>query len=108
MRLVEFGVDEPIPTLAIPLNGSDLLPCDFDLAYQTTFEAAYLGDLVDYANLPVNFDRYSPADQARIANRMLAVLAAAQAGADLEAGPVHVHALSLEAALSQLAMLQAK
>ncbi|MFN8512336.1 MAG: DUF4058 family protein [Thermomicrobiales bacterium] len=102
MRLVEFGVDEQIPTLAIPLNGPDLLSCDFDLAYQTTFEAAYLGDLVDYATLPVHFDRYSPADQARIANRILAVLAAAQAGADLEAGPLPADTLPLDEALVQL------
>lgn len=105
MRLVEFGVDEPIPTLAIPLNGPDLLSCDFDLAYQTTFETAYLGDLVDYATLPVNFDRYSPTDQARIANRMLVVLAAAQAGTDLEAGPFPPAELPLNEAMEQLTAL---
>jgi hypothetical protein len=102
MRLVEFGVDEPIPTLAIPLNGPDVLSCNFDQVYRTTFETAFLGDLVDYASLPPNFDRYSPADQARIANRMLAVLVAAQAGADLEAGPLPITALPLSEAQTQL------
>lgn len=101
-RLVEFGVDEPIPAVAIPLNGPDLLNCDFATVYRTTFEIGFLGDLVDYRQLPMHFDRYSPADQARIARRMLAVLRAARAGGDLEAGALPVAALSLEDALGQL------
>jgi hypothetical protein len=105
VRLVEFGVDELIPTIEIPLNGADLLPCAFAQVYRTTFETGFLGDLVDYATLPVNFDHYSPTDQARIANRMLAVLAAAQSGADLEAGPLPVATLSLDEAMGQLAGL---
>jgi hypothetical protein len=108
VRLVEFGVDEPIPPVAIPLNNADLLSCDFAQVYQTTFETGFLGDLVDYATLPINFDRYSPADQTRIANRMLAVLTAAQAEVDLETGPFAATALSLETALTQMALVQAQ
>lgn len=59
-------------------------------------------ETVDYAVLPHNFDRYSSADQTRIARRMLAVLDAAQAGADLEAGPFPVAAVSWDEALRQL------
>ena len=105
-QLIEFGVDEPIPTVAIPLNGPDLLLCDFDHVYQTTFATGFLGDLVDYGQLPPHFDRYSPADQARIARRMLAVLNAAQAGADLEAGAFPVAEVSLDEALRQLGALE--
>jgi hypothetical protein len=102
----EFAVDAPIPTLNIPLSGDDQLTFDFDAPYQRLYREMLYGlDTVDYATLPPNFERYSPADRARIANRMLAVIAAAQAGVDLEAGPLPVAALSLDEALGQLAGL---
>jgi hypothetical protein len=49
-----------------------------------------LGRDVDYVQLPLNFDRYLPDDQARIARRMLATCAAASRGDDLEVGPFAV------------------
>ena len=86
--------------------GSGALVFDFDAPYQRLYQEMLYGlDTVDYAILPPNFDRYSPADQARIANRVLAVIAAAQAGVDLEAGPFPVATLSLDEALGQLAGL---
>ena len=61
------------------------------------------GQRVDYAQLPLNFDRYRPDDQARIANRMLAVLKAAQDGIGLEvSAPLPVEAIPLESALERL------
>jgi hypothetical protein len=57
---------------------------------------------VDYRQLPPHFDRYSPADQARIAARMVAVLRAARAGADLEAAPLPVEDIPLEMALAEI------
>ena len=105
--IAEFDVDEPIPTLTIPLNGEDTLRFDFDQPYQKTYtETLYGLELVDYSQLPHHFDRYSPTDQARIANRMVAVLQAAQTGVDLESGPFTAGALLLEEALAQIDLYQ--
>jgi Protein of unknown function (DUF4058) len=104
---VEFDVDSVIPAMTIPLNGSDSFVCDFSLAYHKTFEEALYGrHYADYTRLPLNIDRYSTDDQARILNRMLAVLEAAQHGLDLEQNaPLTVKALPLEAAQAQLQTL---
>ncbi len=62
-----FELEEPIPTLAIPLLGEDSFLLDFGAAYQTTFEndrRAHL--LIDYEQLPINFESYLPADQQKI------------------------------------------
>jgi hypothetical protein len=104
--LNEFAVDESIPTISIPLSGEDQLAFDFNAPYQRLYQEMLYGlDTVDYATLPSNFERYSPADRARIANRMLAVLATVQSGADLEAGPLPAAALSLDEALGRLTEL---
>jgi hypothetical protein len=105
-----FDVDQPIPEVVIPLNDADHLRFDFGIPYQTQFPAMLYGidpDAIDYAALPVNFDRYSAADQARIANRMVAVLEAAARGDDLEGGPFPVEARPLEEALARVEQLRA-
>lgn len=103
----EFSVDDPIPQMPIQLNGDDVLRFDFGEAYQKTFVAAAYGlKSVDYAQLPLNFERYSPSDQARIVNRMLAVLKASEAKHDIEAdSPLPTKNLSLVDALAQLKIL---
>ncbi len=96
-------VDEPLPALTIPLLGADGLVYDFGTPYHKTLSDALYGlELVDYAHLPLNFERYSPADQARIANRMLAVLEAQAQGLDLESGPFPVGDLPLDEGLARL------
>ncbi len=81
----EFDVDDPIPTAEIPLNGDDVLTFDFDAPYQKTFEELFYGlELVDYSQLPLNMDRYSPGDQVRILARMLAIMKAVRDGVDLD------------------------
>ncbi|MEZ4735871.1 MAG: hypothetical protein R3E79_52950 [Caldilineaceae bacterium] len=107
MRVRAFDVDEPIPTLTIPLTAGDALSFDFGVPYRKTFDEALFGlELVDYGQLPVNFNRYSKTDQTRIAARMLAVLEAARAGVDLETGPFPVKAVTLEAALTEIEALR--
>ncbi len=102
-RSRQFVVDEPIPTMAIPLSAGDAIEFDFGAPYQKTFEEMFYGDRVDYSQLPMNFDLYSEADQTRIVSRMLAVLAASQNGEDLErVAPLPVQAVSLEAGLARL------
>jgi hypothetical protein len=98
----EFDVDERIPVIEIPLNGGDKLTFDFGAPYQKTFEEGFFGDEVDYSQLPLNFERYSTADQRRITARMLAVLEAERAGVDLESGLLPVKNVPLDEALKQI------
>jgi hypothetical protein len=102
-RIAEFDVDTPIPSPDIPLSADDILTLDFSAPYQETLtRAAYGLDLVDYSHLPLHFERYSADDQARIVNRMLAVLEAAKTGLDLETGPFPAKSLPLDEALMRL------
>lgn len=81
-----FDVDDPIPTVAIPLNAGDIFTFDFGAAYNKTFkETLYGAEFVDYSQPPLNFDHYSRADQVRIIHRVYTVLKAASEGEDLEA-----------------------
>lgn len=105
--LAEFDVDAPIPTAPIPLNGNDVLHFDFGAPYRKTFEETLYGwRLVDYSQFPERYDRYSPADQQRIAQRMVAVLEAARAGKDLETGPFPVETMRQEEALRRIEVLR--
>jgi hypothetical protein len=62
-----IGVLDAIPTLPIPLNGADRLPVDFGAVYQTVYDSSRLfQDLGERGALPVQFRRYSDADQAAI------------------------------------------
>lgn len=107
MRVRQFDVDDPIASLPVSLNAADRLEIDFDTPYHAIYKSALYGlERVDYAQLPVNFDRYREPDQARIVNRMLSVLEAAQAGTDLESGPFPARALDLTEALQALDTLR--
>lgn len=87
-QVYEFDVDTPIPSATLPLNYGNRLDFDFNAVYHKHFEEALLGYGCDYSELPMNFDRYSPADQVRILTRMLTVLQAAQENRDLEQAPL--------------------
>jgi hypothetical protein len=103
VRVKEFDVDKPIPTMNIALNGDDVLEFDFGAPYHKTLSDALYGlELVDYGQFPIHFDRYREADQTRIANRMLTVLEAAAAGKNLEVELPPVGHWPLEAAITQL------
>ncbi len=69
-----FNVDTLIPKLDTPLAGSDAMTIDFNAVYNRTFASnRYYGTiLVDYEQLPVNFEAYTEADQQRIRERMQA------------------------------------
>lgn len=83
-----FDVDDDIPVVKIPLNGTDVLVFDFGKTYAKTHDETLYGmRLVDYSDRPPHFDRYSPADQARVMHRMATVMQAVADGKDLEDGP---------------------
>jgi hypothetical protein len=65
-RVHGIDVDMPLPTVAIPLAGSDSLLFDFEAVYQRTFEGDRWGTSINYEVPPINIESYSAADQARI------------------------------------------
>lgn len=105
-QVAAFGIDDPLPIMPIPLAQADFLAFDFSMPYRKSFEESLYGRFVDYQQLPVNFQRYSPTDQACILNRMLAVIQAHQAGVNLEDVPLPTNDLSLENALQQWEQIQ--
>ncbi len=88
-NLFLFGVDEPIPSIIIPLATGDVTGAvNFDATYNNSFfEADELHSFVDYSRDPVDFATYSAADQQRIRNRMQIVQAKAAQGVSLTDGP---------------------
>ncbi len=103
VRVKEFDVDEIIPRMNIALNGNDVLEFDFAAPYHKTLTDALYGlEWSDYSEFPVHFDHYREADQTRIANRMLTVLEAANAGQNLEVELPPVGDLPLDVTLARL------
>jgi hypothetical protein len=70
-----FRVDDPIPTIEVPLADEDSVVVDFNAVYQHTFAAnnVYGMLIVDYEKLPEGFETYDEEDQRRIKARMEAV-----------------------------------
>lgn len=106
--LHQFDVDAPVPKVEIPLNAGDIVSVDFNVVYQTTFERMGYGQVIDYAQLPMEFERYTPADQTRIARRMLAVMEAVRDGHDLATAlaPLDVKDIPLDEALEAIRLWQ--
>lgn len=100
----EFGVDEPIPRIRIPLVASDQVEVDFNASYRQTFSAGFYGDFVDYSKEPPGFDHYAPWDQVKILGRMLAVLEeySQQSPGELSGG-IEPYSGTLESLLERLA-----
>jgi len=81
-----FAVDEPIKSIPVPLLGADIVNLDVNAAYHQTFSdnRAYGLAMVDYANLPIQFKKYTDADQDKIRARMAAVQATGAPSLDSE------------------------
>ncbi|MDX1990767.1 MAG: DUF4058 family protein [bacterium] len=70
-RTYSFAVDTPIPVIEIPLSGEEVFPLDFNTIYHDTYKSIRAYSLrVDYEQLPLRFETYSPDDQARISSVM--------------------------------------
>lgn len=89
---IDFGVEEEIPTVPIPLLDQDIVQMELNAVYYTTYERALYGidpkTQVNYRVFPANFQNYTLADQQKITKRMLTVIDAAQNGIDLEGDTV--------------------
>lgn len=68
--LYEFGVDDAIPTVTIPLNAGEKVAFDFGLPYTKTFEEGLYGLELDYSLPPTAFERYHEHDRGLILKRM--------------------------------------
>ena len=75
MEVYGFYVDQPLEPITIPLAGTDTIIVNFNEVYNITFSRnRYYGTrIVDYEQLPLRFETYTPADQERIKARMQAV-----------------------------------
>lgn len=70
----DFGVDDSMPIVSVPLAGGDNFLLNFGEVYNRTFSASRLFQSnVDYARDPVQFDRYTEADRERIRQRISAI-----------------------------------
>ena len=80
-----FGIDNPIPTIPVPLAGDTRLIFDLQAVYDWTFgQTPFYHSIVDYAKEPLAFTTYHPTDQERIRRRMAWL---AQPDLDLAQGP---------------------
>lgn len=107
LYVAHFSVDEIIPIITIPLHGQDLVDFNLHAAYQATFTRIRYGKsldtLIDYQQIPPNFDTYRLSDQQKILKRMLAVMDAANRGVDLEGAaiPLEIEESRLQTLLAQ-------
>lgn len=87
--IAAFDVDQPIPSLSIPLNRADHFTFDFNSIYHQTFAAQpAFGLAVDYIMPPTAAKRdYNQRDQIRIAARMLTVQKLHREGTPLSGNP---------------------
>jgi hypothetical protein len=74
MYIYGVRVDEPLPTIPIPLLGDEIVPLDLDAVYQRTFHRLRsFWDAPDYGEPPARLESYQPVDRARIEARMAAI-----------------------------------
>lgn len=71
-----FSVDEPVEIVTIPLADEEVLDFDFGAVYHHTFVMRRWGVYIDYEQLPLRFETYSPADQERIRAKMAVLVPA--------------------------------
>src|SRR5690606_10252748 len=73
-KVYGFSVGDTIPVIEIPLADADVIVFDFGAVYNQFYaNTRFFGETVDYEQLPVRFETYSPDDQQRIRAQMQAV-----------------------------------
>jgi hypothetical protein len=70
MLVYGVGIDEALPKILIPLDGKDSLMFDLGSPYRQAISGRIFRSVMDYSQLPLNFERYSPVDQERIRKRV--------------------------------------
>lgn len=73
-RVFGVGVDAPLPQINVPLDGDDAVLLDIGEVYNRAFRSLRVFSMVvDYAQEPANFNRYTQADRERIRQRMATI-----------------------------------
>jgi hypothetical protein len=73
-RFYAFHVEDTIPVLPIPLLDGESVTLNFGEVYNQAYANDRRAHLkIDYAEEPIHLDRYTPADQQRIRERMEAI-----------------------------------
>lgn len=72
LHIFGFGILDKLPTLAIPLDGEDVVEIDFNQVYHHTFNsrAEFYDIRTDETQPPPNLSAYSPSDQTLILQHM--------------------------------------
>ncbi len=65
-----FSVEQPAPTINIPLDGEDFVTLDFGRVYNQTIERRNFFSLIDYTQEPAHFRAYQEKDRAYIRQHM--------------------------------------
>jgi hypothetical protein len=87
IKVYPFGVEDPIPTIAVPLAEDDSpVHLAMQAMYDTHFFEQRWGIGVYYDQTPEHVDSYSQTDQLLINARSLTVVAAYRRGVNLETG----------------------
>jgi hypothetical protein len=74
MQVYRFGIDTPIPTLAVPLLGEDKIAVDFDTPYQITFTKTRFNQQIDYEAIsPQVLSKFSATNQSYLERRLEAI-----------------------------------
>lgn len=74
-RIFGFSIDFPIPLVEVPLANDQHFTLDMGKAFDRTFNTSrFYPMVVDYEQIPINFESYGEDDQARIRARMQAVV----------------------------------
>ncbi len=69
-EVYRFSVNQPIPTISIPLLEDEQIVCNFDEIFQLAYHEQFWWEDVDYDVEPVRMHTYSMADQQRIREQM--------------------------------------
>lgn len=71
--LYQFGINQPIPKIRLPLLYGDSVLCDFDVVYQTTFRRGRYEQDINYADAPMELGAYRQSDQIAILSHLATI-----------------------------------
>jgi len=71
--LYQFGINQPMPKIRLPLLDGDSVLCDLDAVYQATFVKGRYGMNINYANTPLDMGAYSQNDQMKILSHLATI-----------------------------------
>jgi len=69
----QFGINQILPKIKIPLSDGDSVLCDFDAVYQSAFFNGRYGNKVNYANAPMELGAYRQSDQMAILSHLATI-----------------------------------